>query len=49
MDGIDLLFAFFLLVGYGRCSAMGSAKRKRTKQKSKLMEFNQTIAEEINE
>ena len=44
MELICFLLSFFWWVMAGG-AAPGSAKRKRTKQKSKLMEFNQTNAE----
>ena len=45
MELICFLLSFFWWV-MGGGTANGSAERKRTKQKSKLMEFNQTKAKE---
>ena len=36
MDGIDLLFAFFLLVGYGRCPRQGLRQKEANKAKKQI-------------
>jgi len=48
MDGIDLLFAFFLLVGYGRCPRQGLRQKEANKAKKQIngIQSNKAIQRE---